>query len=139
MKALFSFFTAYAGLIVGIATMQPEIAVAAAAEAGMGMEEVFSDVGAIITALKGIKDITDTIAGMGDGGVDVPDISGDMSVYIATSWRSALENSYTMKNMASTFNDIRIAGETEIDDIGIVTEYAVDPAPMKEAMFTYTD
>ena len=139
MKALFSFFTAYAGLIVGIATMQPEIAVGAAAEAGMGMEEVFSDVGAIITALKGIKDITDTIAGMGDGSVDVPDISGDMSVYIATSWRSALENSYTMKNMASTFNDIRIAGETEIDDIGIVTEYAVDPAPMKEAMFTYTD
>merc|ERR1719410_3297396 len=65
MKALFSFFTAYAGLIVGIATMQPEIAVGAAAEAGMGMEEVFSDVGAIITALKGIKDITDTIAGMG--------------------------------------------------------------------------
>ena len=139
LKALFSFFTAYAGVVIGIATMQPEIAGAAVAGAGMEMEQVFEGITSILAALKGIKDITDTIEGMGDVNVDMPDINGNMSLYVANSWRGALDNAYAMKNMTSVFNDIKISGETEIANIGTVTENAVDPTPMIQAMATYTD
>ena len=76
----------------------------------------------------------------GSGDIDIGiDITGDMALDISENWREALENAYDMKAMANKFNDIRIAGETNVDQIGPNTDYGVNPAPMKQAMFTFTD
>ena len=136
LKALFGFMTAIIGVVVGIATMQPEIAGAAI---GAEMEEVFEGIEILIEALEGIEDVLNTISDIGDIDINMPDIDGDLGLYVATNWRGALENAYKMKNMTSKFNDIRISGETEIAHIGEVTGGEVDPTDMRQAMLTYTD
>ena len=80
----------------------------------------------------------DIFAGSGNIDIDI-DISGDTALNVSENWREALENAYDMKAMANKFNDIRIAGETNVDHIGPNTDYGVNPAPMKQAMFTFTD
>ena len=41
--------------------------------------------------------------------------------------------------MSNKFNDIKIAGETVIDQVGPSTDNGVDPSQMKKACFTFSD
>ena len=93
----------------------------------------------IIEALDELQDVLDSLSGVGDIDVNIPDIDGDLALDMADGWRSALEKSYEMKNMINKFNDIRIQGETIVDSVGPATDNGVDPAPMKQAMFTFCD
>ena len=86
-----------------------------------------------------LEDVLDSFSGVGDIDVHIPDITGDLALSMADGWRSALEKSYEMKSMQNKFNDIRIQGETIVDSVGDATDHGVDPAPMKQAMFTFCD
>ena len=141
-KAFFSFLTAIAGCALGIATgnaMAAEMAIGAAAAEYEAITKIFEGIVGIIEALDELQDVLDSLSGVGDIDANIPDINGDLALDMADGWRSALEHSYEMKNMANKFNDIRIQGETIVDSVGPATDYSVDPAPMKQAMFTFCD
>ena len=93
--------------------MQPEIAGAAVAGAAMEAEqiaEIFAGMVELIEALKELEDVLDTLSGVGDVDIDIPDINGDFALEMSDGWRSAIEKAYEMKNMSSKFNDIRSVG-----------------------------
>jgi len=140
-KAVFGFFKALLGVVAGIAKGKPGAAgdaIAEAAKAEKKLAKIFEGMVKIIEALEGISEIIDSF--------DIPDvhlpdfeIDGDMALNVSANWRSALENAYEMKNSTSKFNDVKINGETRLDAIWDLTEHEVDPADLKNAMFTYTD
>ena len=109
-KAFFGFLGAIFGVVIGIATMQPEIAGAAVAGAAMEAGEIaaiFEGIVELLDALKELEDVLDTLSGVGDIDVDIPDINGDLALEMSDGWRAALEKAYEMKNMTSKFSDIR--------------------------------
>ena len=109
-KAFFGFLGAIFGVVMGIATMQPEIAGAAVAGAAMEAGEIaaiFEGIVELLDALKELEDVLDTLSGVGDIDVNIPDINGDLALEMSDGWRAALEKAYEMKNMTSKFSDIR--------------------------------
>ena len=108
LKAVFGFFTAMLGVIVGIATMQPEIAgagiaagVAEAGSAGAEIAEVMESLVELLKALADLEDMLDKISGVGDIDVNVPDLGADISLDAAFNWRGALENAYYLKDQTN--------------------------------------
>ena len=90
--------------------MQPEIAGAAVAGAAMEAGEIaaiFEGIVELLDALKDLDDVLDSLSGVGDIDVDIPDINGDFALEMSDGWRSAIEKAYEMKNMSTKFNDIR--------------------------------
>jgi len=145
-KAFFGFLTAIFGVIVGIATMQPEIAgagiaagVAEAGAAGAEIADVMASIEELIQALADLDKMLDAISGVGDIDVSIPDLGSDLAMDTAINWRGALENAYSMKNMTSKFHDMEILGQTKIASVGPATENGVDPAGLQQAMSTYND
>ena len=91
--------------------MQPEIAGAAVAGAAMEAGEIaaiFEGIVELLDALKDLDDVLDSLSGVGDIDVDIPDINGDFALEMSDGWRSAIEKAYEMKNMSTKFNDIRL-------------------------------
>ena len=69
---------------------------------------IFEGIVELLDALKDLDDVLDSLSGVGDIDVDIPDINGDFALEMSDGWRSAIEKAYEMKNMSTKFNDIRL-------------------------------
>jgi len=147
-KAFFGFLKAFAAIIVGIATMQPEIAgagiaagAAEAATAGAEIAEIMGAIEELISALADLEDALDEMSAVGDIDFHIPDFENNLDIVLGTAvnWRGALENAYNMKNMTNKFHDIEILGQTKVASVGPATDNGVDPAGLQQAMSTYND
>jgi len=145
-KAFFGFFKALLGVVVGIATFQPEIAGAAIAEGAIEAEkageEILDAMEALVDLIQALSELEEMLEEMIDIGNisgSLPDIDIDLSFDTAVNYRGALENAYKMKSMAAKFKDVNTLGCTTVESVGRATNYDVDPADLQQAMSMFSD
>jgi len=145
-KAFFGFFKALLGVVVGIATFQPEIAGAAIAagaiEAEKAGEEILDAMEALIDLIEALSELEEMLEEMIDIGNisgSLPDIDIDLSFDTAVNYRGALENAYKMKSIAAKFKDVDTLGRTTVESVSRATDYEVDPAELQQAMSMFSE
>jgi hypothetical protein len=141
-KAALGLIKAIAGMAEGMSTLNPfacsAAAVAGAADIELAEMEILSVFMKIADLIEKLSDMEDMLNEMiPNVEENIPDITSELSLDIANGWRKALESSYEMKDMTSTFEDMDTLGTTLLQGISGVTDNGVIPTDLMAAMHNY--